>query len=117
MTKNDESTRYYSTIHEQSVAKELGGHRQPNSGATDFEKMDVIIPDIETLIECKTTLKDQKSFSVKKDWFTKSKQELKNMHLRYNAFAFNFGPGQENYYIIDAKLMKFLVESMRKDDF
>lgn len=92
-------TRYASKKQEEQVAKETGGHRQPNSGATPWAPGDVVADKI--LIECKTKMTDSASVSVKKAWIEKNKQEAIFRGLPYNALAINFGPDQANYYIID----------------
>lgn len=102
------STRHKSKNQEEIVSKNLGMKRQSNSGATNFYKGDVIGKNM--LLECKTVMKEAKSFSVKKDWLTKNKEEAFQMGKRYSALAFNFGDNKENYYIIDEKLFRHLVD-------
>lgn len=109
MTKNKESTRYYSQKQENEVLEIIGGHRQSNSGAGLFNKGDVINKDIELLVECKCSMTDKESFSIKKDWLEKNKIEMRQMGLSNHCLAFNFGPSSDNYYIIDKKLMEFLI--------
>lgn len=101
-------TRYYSNRQEKKIAKELGGKQVANSGATSFSKGDVRIKN--WLIEAKTVTKEKDSFSIKKAWLLKNKEEAFAMNKPYSALAFNFGPDEENYYIIDEKLFKELVE-------
>jgi hypothetical protein len=108
--KNTESTRYYSQKQETAVAKALGGTICPNSGAGNFNKSDVQVKEASLSIECKTCMKDQTSFSIKKDWIIKHRDEAFAMRLQNHCIAFNFGPGQPNYYVIDENLMKQLVE-------
>ena len=62
------------------------------------------------MIEAKTVTKEKDSFSIKKAWLLKNKEEAFAMNRQYSALAFNFGPDEENYYIIDEKLFKELVE-------
>lgn len=102
------STRHKSKEQETIVSKNLGMKRQSNSGATSFYKGDVIGSNI--LLECKTVMKESKSFSVKKEWLEKNKEEAYQMRKRYAALAFNFGDNKQNYYIIDEKLFKQLVD-------
>lgn len=64
MTNNKNSTRYYSDQHEKSVVKALGGRQTSNSGAGKFHKGDVVVGD--TLIECKTSMTEKNSVSIKK---------------------------------------------------
>lgn len=115
MTKNKESTRYFSTNHEESICKALDGYRQPNSGASKFNKGDIIIERADMLIEAKTTMTDKESFSVKKDWFEKNKMESFSIRRSNQAICFNFGPNQNNYYIINERLMKYLCDKLQED--
>lgn len=116
MSINKESTRFYSDKMEKSVCKDVGGSQTPNSGAGTFAKGDVVVKDASLLIECKTVIEDKKSFSIKKDWFEKNKEEAFRQRLRNNCVAFNFGPNQQNYYVIDSDLMKILVEKLKEID-
>jgi len=116
MTKNENSTRFYSNIHEQSVCKALNATQQPNSGAAKFRKGDVVNTTASLLIECKTCMKDKDSFSVKKEWFEKNKEEAFALRLSNQAVCFNFGPNQSNYYVINERLMKFLVEKLEEEE-
>ena len=112
--KTDEKkpTRYYSKRQEKKVAKTLGGKTQPNSGATPFQKGDLTLDS--WLIECKTCTKQQESFSIKKEWLDKNSKEALFVGKPANALAFNFGPDQNNYYIIDEELFMFLVEAFER---
>ena len=106
-------TRFYSSRQEKKVAKAVGGKQVSNSGATAFNKGDVTSDNF--LIECKTCVEDKKSFSIKKDWLEKNKEEAFEMGKDYSALAFNFGPGSENYYVIDERLFKILKEAVDND--
>lgn len=114
-TKNNKSTRYYSNIQEQYVAKLLGGQQTPNSGAGDFVKGDVRVKEASLLCECKTCLKEKESFSIKKEWLDKNVQEAKLNHLSNSMLVFNFGPNTKNYFIIDEKLAKYLIDKIKED--
>lgn len=103
-------TRYYSSRQEKKVAKAVGGKQVSNSGATAFNKGDVTSDNF--LIECKTCVEDKKSFSIKKEWLEKNKDEAFEMGKAYSALAFNFGPSSENYYVIDERLFKILKEAV-----
>lgn len=116
MTKNNNSTRYYSSNQEKSVAKLLGGHKTPNSGAGIWSKGDVKLESASVLLECKTCVKEKESFSIKKDWLEKNEQEARMTHYRNSILAFNFGPNQKNYFIINENLMKYLVEKLEEDN-
>ena len=115
LPKNKESTRFFSTKQENSVALALGGTRTPNSGAATFSAGDIVVRDASLLVECKTPMTDKDSFSIKKDWIEKNKMEAFEMRLDNHCIAFNFGPDQPNYYIIDERTMKFLVEKLAED--
>lgn len=115
MTKNNESTRYFSSRQEQSVAKLLGGYANSSSGSGLFSKGDVVIKDASLLVECKTCVIPKESFSIKKDWITKNKEEAFAMRLDNQCVAFNFGPDMPNYFVIDEKLMAFLVDKLREE--
>ena len=98
-------TRYYSKVQERRVAKVNNGSVVANSGATRFNKGDVKTDHF--LIECKTKTDPSKSISIKKDWLEKTKEEAFNTPNVYRwALAFNFGPDEENYYIIDENTFK-----------
>ena len=103
-------TRHYSKIQEDTVAKAIGGKRTPNSGASTWVKSDVLSDKF--AIECKTKTSASESISIKKDWFEKQKQEAMFMNKPYSAVVFNFGPGEENHYIIDEYLFQFLKEKL-----
>lgn len=115
-TKNTNSTRYYSNAQEERVAKMLNAYRQPNSGATLFSAGDVYNKKASLLIECKTCTSNKDSFSIKKDWIDKNKEEARSKRLLNSCIAFSFGPYEPNYFIIDEKLMRFLVEKLEEDD-
>ena len=95
-------TRFYSNKQEKAVAKAVGGKQTPNSGATPWVKGDVVTP--EWLIECKTTTTQRESFSVKKEWLTKNKDEAFATGKSYNALCFDFGDNGDRYYVVDEKL-------------
>lgn len=43
------------------------------------------------LFEAKTCMKEQESFSIKKEWLDKLKQESFGMNKEFYALVFNFG--------------------------
>lgn len=105
------STRYYSNKQEKQVAKDFNGKQTKNSGATKFGgKGDVLLDNFN--IECKTKITDSESISVKKEWLEKIQKEALFDGKKYSALAFNFGPNQKNYYIIDQELMDILVDKI-----
>lgn len=107
------NTRAFSRKQENKVAKIVNGKVVSNSGATAFNKGDVRTDKI--LIECKTCTKEKESFSIKKEWLTKNKDEAFAMGKQYSVLAFDFG-GPENYFIIDKNLFKKLVNYIEEDN-
>ena len=106
-------TRYYSKQQEKKVAKRLDGKRQANSGATPFQKGDVITDQF--LIEAKTKTTDCKSFTIKEDWLLKNEEEAFAMN-RDSALCFDFGPSaNKRYYIVSERLFDLLQQYMRED--
>lgn len=95
------NTRKFAKKQEQTLASLLNAKRQANSGATPFAKGDVKSKGI--LFECKTCVTNKKSFSIKKEWLEKNKEEAFAMGKDYSVLVFNFGPGQKNYYILDER--------------
>lgn len=108
------STRYYSDRQEKQIVKKIGGKQTSNSGATPFQKGDIKTKDF--LIEAKTVTKVKDSFSIKKAWLIKNKEEAFAMNRRFSALAFNFGPDEENYYVISEKLFKELVKYIEEQN-
>lgn len=115
MTKNNESTRFYSDKHEKSICKALGAKQNINSGATLFRKGDVVHEGASMLIEAKTTMSEKQSVSIKKEWITKNQSEAFSMRKSNSCICFNFGPNTDNYYIINEKLMKYLIDKLESD--
>lgn len=108
-------TRYYSSKQEKAVAKSVGGRQTANSGATMFQKGDCCTNGAESfLLECKTKTSHSDSISFKKEWIEKNKQEAAFMGKPHQAVVFNFGPGEENYYVIEEYLFKELLEYLNK---
>lgn len=108
-------TRYYSNEQEKKIAKAVGGKQQSNSGATQFAKGDIISDDF--LIEAKTTTSEKKSFSIKREWLEKNKEEAFAMNKHYNALCFDFGDGGDRYYVIDEKTFKLLKNYVELDNY
>jgi len=108
----------YSTKQEDQIAKDMGGRRQPNSGATDFRKGDVVTE--EWLFEAKTTIREKGSFSIKKAVLDKLDEERFAIGKRFAALVFNFGgdncTAKDNYYVVDAQTFKTLITAIIKLD-
>ena len=97
-------TRWYSDRQEKAVAKAIGGKQTANSGATAFVKGDVTTE--EWLIECKTATTAKASFSIKKEWLEKNREEAFATGKSHNALCFDFGDNGDRYYILDEKTFK-----------
>lgn len=100
------STRYYSNKQEKAIAKNIGGRKVANSGATRFNKGDVQTDD--WLIEAKTKTSASKSMTIQKEWLIKNKEEAFAMGKMHNALCFDFGDG-DRYYVIGEKEFKQLI--------
>lgn len=107
-------TRFYSDKQEKKVAKVVGGKRTPNSGATPWSKSDIVTDKF--AIECKTCTAEKKSFSIKREWLEKNKEEAFAMGKEYSVLAFNFGPDTDNYYILDENTFKEFKEVIENDE-
>ena len=105
------NTRKYSKKQEDRVAKVVGGKVNANSGATSFFKGDVRTDHL--LVECKTSTKEVKSVSIKKEWLEKLNEERFAMNKQHSILAFDFGDGKD-YFIIDKRLMSMLLDALEK---
>lgn len=103
----------YSASQERDIAKLLGGRVQSNSGGTRFGGGDVLTKDF--FIEAKTPTKPQTSFSVKKEWIDKMREQMFEQGKYQSALAFRFDPEGEDYFVIDSKQMKMLVNYIEKE--
>lgn len=106
-------TRYYSKRQETGVAKATGGTTVKNSGATMWQKGDVDVKDVSMLIECKTCVEPKKSFSIKKEWITKNRDECHFMRKDHSVISFNFGDDDGNFYILEEHDFKLFLEFLR----
>jgi len=109
VTKIPRPTRYYSSKQEKQVAKLIDGKVNANSGAAPFCAGDVVKDNF--LIECKTTTKETKSYSVKKSVLQKIKKEAFEMGKDYPILAFNFEPNGENYFVLSQKHFQELIQN------
>jgi len=107
------TTREASSKQEHSVAKAVGGRTTANSGASAFSKGDILTE--QWLIEAKTKMTDSQSISIKKEWIEKNKQEAVFMNKDYHCIAFNFGPNQPNYFIIDELTFQELLSHQKEN--
>ena len=114
-TGEKKPTRYFSDKQEKAVTKAIGGRQTPNSGATAYSKGDVTVGDkTGWLMECKTCMKDQKTFTMHKEWFDKNLEESIYMKKDHSAVVFNFGPSSKNYYVLDEQTFLLMKEALEK---
>lgn len=106
------TTRQVSSAQEKAIAKALGAKRTPNSGATKFSKGDLYI-ESDWLIEAKTCMEPKKSFSIKKEWLTKLKEEQYGTSKLYSSLCFDFGDTKERYYVLDEDTFKTVIELLK----
>lgn len=106
------NTRKFSNLQEKQIAKKLGGRVQPNSGAANFVAGDVKLDFM--LIDAKTVTIPKKSISIREEWFNKIRYEAFAMNKEMSCIAFNFGPGRPNYYAVNEKDFKELLEAYKE---
>lgn len=109
MNKPIRPTRFYSKRQEKHIEKAVGGKRTANSGATPFYKGDVTTDN--WLFEAKTCTTEKKSFSIKREWIEKNREEAFAMRKAYNALVIDFGDG-EQFYLVDEKTFKVMFDNM-----
>lgn len=110
----NKTTRHYSDKQEKKVAKAVGGKKVANSGATAYQKGDVLTD--KWLIDAKTKISDSKSITIKQEWIDKNIQEMVFMGKDYQALAISFGPNKPNYYIIDELTFQELLEYQKEHE-
>ena len=112
MMQGGKPTRFYSSKQEKRIAKAVKGQRVSNSGATAFSKGDVRTDD--WLFEAKTKTSESQSFSIKKEWLLKNKEEQFAMGKSYSALVFDFGDGH-NYYVLDERTFLMMKEALENN--
>lgn len=91
----------------------VGGRVQSNSGGTRFGGGDVHTKTV--FIEAKTPTTDKSSFSIKKEWLSKAKEQAFEQNKTSYALAFRFGPEEPDFFVIDAKLFKELINHLEEN--
>lgn len=112
LTKNKNSTKYYSTRQEAYIASLLDGKVTAASGAR-WDKGDIILED--WLIECKCPMSSRKSFSIKQEWLDKNELERLEMHKPYSALVFQFEPDGENFFVLSEKTFKKMLDTFEQE--
>lgn len=108
------ATRDYSDRQEKHIAKVTGGKVQSNSGGTKFGGGDVHTKHF--LIEAKTPTKEQASFTIKKEWLRKMRQQAFEQGKSESVLAFRFSPDdKQDYYVLDQKQFLLFLEYMEEN--
>lgn len=108
------TTRDYSDLQEKQLAKLFNGKTTINSGGTKFGGGDVLTKEL--FIEAKTTTSDKESFSIKRNWLEKAREQAFEQGKNYWTLAFRFSPGGKDYYVIDKRCMDLLIEKMGEEE-
>lgn len=109
--------RALSKRQEKAVAKSLDGKVQANSGATRWQKGDVILKKHGILLECKTRQSECETFSIKREWLEKIKREAFGMGLNPNraSLVFDFG-NDVPFYVISEQFFKEILYLIEKEN-
>jgi hypothetical protein len=102
------ATRDYSDKQEKHIAKVTGGRVQSNSGGTKFGGGDVHTDKF--FIEAKTPTKEQTSFTIKKEWITKMREQAYEQGKEESVLAFRFDPNTDNdlYVLSQRQFLEYL---------
>ena len=109
------TTRYFSDLQEKHIAKVTGGKVQSNSGGTKFGGGDVHTDKF--FIEAKTPTKEQTSFTIKKEWINKMREQAYEQGKECGVLAFRFHPHGNDFYILsERQFLEYLRYKEDKDD-
>lgn len=96
---------------EERLAKLFSGYRTPRSGGGNWVKGDVATgKDGLWFVEAKTTVKPSLSYSVNKAVLDKADHERAEMHKPYYTLAFTLGENREDYFVVNKKTMRAILE-------
>lgn len=98
---------------EKQIAKLVNGKVQINSGGTRFGGGDVHTKTV--FIEAKTPVSDKSAFSIKREWLSKAKEQAFEQNKTSYALAFRFGPDEPDFFVIDSKLFKELINHLEEE--
>ncbi len=102
-----------SVAQEKRIAYLLGGKVPANSGGTKFGGGDVLTDKF--LIEAKTPAAPKASFSIKKDWLCKAREQMFEQGKDHYALAFQFEPHGNNYFVINETLFLELLTRLEEE--
>lgn len=110
------ATRDYSDRQEQHIAKVTGGKVQSNSGGTKFGGGDVHTDKF--FIEAKTPTKKQTSFTIKKEWISKMREQAFEQGKEEAVLAFRFDPDIDTdlYVLSQRQFLEYLRFKENKSD-
>lgn len=102
------TTRDYSDKQEKHIAKVTGGRVQSNSGGTKFGGGDVHTDKF--FIEAKTPTKSQTSFTIKKEWIDKMREQAYEQGKEEAVLAFRFNPNIDIdlYVLSERQFLEYL---------
>ena len=102
------NTRYFSDKQEKHIAKVTGGKVQSNSGGTKFGGGDVHTDKF--FIEAKTPTKEQTSFTIKKEWIIKMREQAYEQGKEESVLAFRFDPNIDTdlYVLSQRQFLEYL---------
>ena len=102
------TTRDYSDKQEKHIAKVTGGRVQSNSGGTKFGGGDVHTDKF--FIEAKTPTKSQTSFTIKKEWIDKMREQAYEQGKEEAVLAFRFNPNIDIdlYVLSECQFLEYL---------
>ena len=60
-------------------------------------------------------MQPKNSFSIKKEWLKKMKEEQFACKKLHSALCFDFGDEKDRYYIIDEKMFKNIIELLDEE--
>lgn len=102
------TTRDYSDMQEKHIAKVTRGKVQSNSGGTKFGGGDVHTNKF--FIEAKTPTKEQTSFTIKKEWITKMREQAYEQGKEESVLAFRFSPDDKTdmYVLNERQFLEYL---------
>lgn len=102
------TTRDFSDKQEKHIAKVTGGIVQSNSGGTKFGGGDVHTDKF--FIEAKTPTKSQTSFTIKKEWIDKMREQAYEQGKEDAVLAFRFNPNIDIdlYVLSERQFLEYL---------
>lgn len=110
------TTRFFSDKQENHIARVTGGKLQSNSGGTKFGGGDVHTDKF--FIEAKTHTKSQTSFTIKKEWITKMREQAYEQGKEEAVLAFRFDPDIDNdlYVLSQRQFLEYLKYKENQSD-